>query len=74
MVRHTLNTVLIGITDAEETRSSRKRYVRSVMHVSKKLPPEKEERYIVDGFSRQDSERVLARENNLMVIKVQVQD
>lgn len=74
MARHTLNTISVCFTAGEETSSTRKRYARSVMNVSQKMPPEREERYVVVGFSRQNSEGVLAHENDLMVIKVQIHD
>lgn len=44
------------------------------MHVSQNPPSVREEKPIIIGFSRQDSEGVIAHENDSMVIKVQIHD
>lgn len=58
-------------TQLTPTSLARKRYTRSIMHVSQKLFSGKEERYVAISFSRRDSKGVLAHENEKMVIKVQ---
>lgn len=70
MDRHTLNTISGGFAGGGETSSIRKIYARSVMYVSQNPSSEKEEKTVVIGFSKRDSEGVLAHKNDPMVIKV----
>ena len=70
VARLTLNTISGGFTGGGETSSSKKRYALSLMHVSHNIFSGKEERLVAVGFSRRDSEGVIAHENDPMVIKV----
>lgn len=74
MTQHTLNTILRGFSGGGETSSDKKRYARTVTHVSQNPLSEREGKPTIIGFSRQDSEGVLAHENDLMVMKVQIHD
>lgn len=74
VTRRTINTISGGFARGGETSFSRKRYARSIMHISQNPISKKKGKLIVIGFLKRDSEGVLAHENGLMVIKVQIQD
>lgn len=67
-----MNTIAEGFAGGRETSSVRKRYARTMMHVSQKPSLEEEENPTIIRFSRMDTEGVLSHENGPMVIKVKI--
>lgn len=61
IVRHTLNTIVVGFVGGGVTSSSRKCYVCTVMNVSEEVTTwEEGKSSVAVSFSKQDSKGVLA--------------
>lgn len=74
MARHSLNTIVGGFSGGGETSSTRKRYVRIVMHVRRESPLEETDNQATITFSKKDAKGVIPHKDDLMVIKVQIQN
>ena len=68
--RHTLNTIVGVFAGGRETSSDRKKYACVMMHVSEDIAKVQEQDLNTVSFSKRDVISIMARENDLMVIKV----
>lgn len=65
VARHTLNTIVGGVTEGGDVSSTRKKYARAVMSVSQQVSPRMgDEKSLAISFSRRDVKHILAYAND----------